>query len=814
MEGWTAPNQPLFSVFANRYDPVAGPALAAKVQFQADAADPVAQFYAAICEGDLVTVAATASNYTQQLDVPYPSESGYTALIYAIVHDQDAVAETLLRKYDVDPEVPDNVVKYTPLMWAVHMKSVRMTELVVEFGGDPRQEVNGTSAVELVDLDHHSPVYEYFKTHGLLTATKTEDPEIYESHTFGGGDEVDNLTHQIRMQTLGTTNAESDAESEDELDEEAELARNVELVQTPEFQYGRVVPEQYIKFSDSDIPALLDYIFSMRTSSAALQHQAKLPAAVVFQMLRYSHNKVSSRELTEFLFECFVTRLRSVTNTKSGVFNMAMTTASDDHSSAGGAGDIMLLSYWLAALQFLHFYLARSEFYREYPKFLQELVNLTQLLVATLSFLINLRLNLLVDECLLNFTSLVDVSTVLYAKDWNLFKNKPKHTRTYDDILRMLYPPTQQELMKPSPLKYVQVLGALDYVLKLHEVDPLLRHQAFSQVFYYINAVVFNKLISSSKYCSRTKAVQIRLNLSALEDWLRLHNYRNYKPEILGGISQLLAPEAAPIMNLLNDSGDAKDPHNLSFYYRSLYHIGRNQLMPLIELLQWLQVMSGLQNEEEFVNTINEFEDLNYYQLFKITNKLYRYEVDELRLPKTLNQYLKRLMNEQGEAQVERSILHYMTQSTFLSKEVYIYLNPNHVFGIALPNLTELIAHFGAGIGGVRVMRARKYQPSLPVTVMDDVEEILAANRNANLNDTYDYEEEEDEEEVEEEDEHEPRNDANDDVLKDKDAAAEQSEKHEPSAHFKGDELFKQMQLPLSVAHKHWGDTEMEANPW
>ncbi|KAM9890857.1 hypothetical protein OXX69_012462, partial [Metschnikowia pulcherrima] len=235
--------------------------------------------------------------------------------------------------------------------------------------------------------------------------------------------------------------------------------------------YNKPLPNQFIKFSDSDIPSLLDYIFGLRTSSSAQQHNTKTPAAVLFQLIHYSHNKVDSSDLTEFLFECFITRLRSVTNTKSGVFNMALTTGeSNDKKSANGTGDIVLLSYWLSVIQFLHFYFTRADLYAQYPNFLHEMINLTQSLIATLSFSINSRLNLLAEECILNFTSLVDVSSVLYARDWNLFKTQKKHPNSYDDILNMLYPPSLNELMKPSPLKYVQVLGALYYVLDIHGV--------------------------------------------------------------------------------------------------------------------------------------------------------------------------------------------------------------------------------------------------------------------------------------------------------------------------------------------------------
>lgn len=762
------------------------------------------ELVSAVCDGDLVTVEAIARSNPDLIQKSYPElGNGATCLIYAVAFDHYQVAETLLANHSADPDAPDETsVRYSPLMWAVHLQNLPMIKLLLDYQADPAfsPSDNEKNAIALVSVDNLA-IYEFFQSHNLLNAkTNPEDEPVFGINSgFPAQDDLDDSTYQIKMQMAGVALDTNDSEEEDnDNDEEYELSLDTDLKQTPDFDYESLLPEQYIKFSDSDIPSLLDYIFALRVNTPSLQHTTKIPASIVFQLVRYSLFKVNSPDLTTFLFECFVARLRSVTNTKSGVFNMALTEQSNEKASvAAGAGDIVLLSYWLSVIQFLHFYFARSKIYQSYPVFLQELINLTQSLTATLSFSINSRLNHLVDDCLLNFTSLVEVSSVLYAKDWNLFKNKPKsHPSNFNDIVEMLYPPSLKELIKPSPLKYVQVLGALDYVLKVHEVDPLLRFETFSQVFYYINATVFNRIMSNSKYCSRTKAIQIRLNLSALEDWLRSHNFKIFTPEHVGGLASYLPPEHREnlkLHNLLEETNNPHDPHSLAFYYKSLYHIGKGQLAPTIELLQWLQCMSALRDEEDFINTINQFDCLNYYQLFKVTNKLYRYEVEEKKLPKPLVQLLKRLMNEQGENQISKSLLHYMTQSKFMLKELYIYLNPNYVFGVALPNLNELISRYGAGLGGVKALRAKKYQPTLPLSVSDDVDDILTANKNANVNDTYDYEDdaEDDDEETEEPKKIEDNGDA---------------------GSFTGDGMFKSVQLPLNLAHKNWGATE--ENPW
>lgn len=756
------------------------------------AANAKRQLIVAACEGDIVSIEALVRENPAVVTLSFAEIAGYPLLVFAVVFDHLSTAEALLSRYHLDPDEHDTAgPHYTPLMWAVHFENVAMVKLLLDYQADPflAPSDDGKTAVLLVNTA--SPeIHDFFKSHNLLTPSAHNEP--FSTEPFPS----EPLTAPLSQHLVSQLSNQVDqlALQNSQLDEELVLARDADLVQLPTYVYDKLLAHQFIKFSDLDIPSLLDYIFALRTVPAH-QHATMIPAALVFQLMRYSHNKVASADLTDFLFDCFVARLRSVTNTKSGVFNMAVTES--DSAAPGGAGDIVLLSYWLSVVQYLHFYLTKGKLYHAYPRYLQELVNLTQSLVATLSFSINSRLNLLVDDCIINFTNLVDVSSVLYAKDWNLFKNKSKkHPSTYDDILDMLYPPTESELMRPSPTRYVQVLGALDYVLKLHAVEPLLQFETYSQVFYCINATIFNRIIASSKNTSRAKAIQIRLNLSALEDWLRSRNRHIYKPDRVGGLGSLLAPEQRtnPLKNLLLEEDDSKDPHNLSFLYKSLYYVGRTHLMPAIELLQWLQVMTAIGDEESLINTINEFDHLNYYQIYKVANSLYRYEVEEPKLPKSLVQYLKRLMNDQGDKQVERSRLHYMTQSTFLLKELYIYLNPNYVFGVALPNYNELVETFGSGIGGVRLLRAKKFQPLLPLVVQDDVDEILVLNKD-NVNDTYEY--------------NDTTNEANESDGVESDAGDAY-----PQKSFKGDELFKHMEPPLSLAHKEWGADDIESNPW
>lgn len=750
------------------------------------------QFFRAIFDGD---VSAMEGAIASDSLVVNSVLNGFPPLVLAVVFNKISIAEALLSKYYVDPDTADlTKLEHTPLMWAVHFDNLAMAKLLLEYQADPNLAPNhetNISAATLVSLTSPA-VYEYFKSHNLLNKFSHIEPFVYQTASFSNqnDDAYDDLTYKIQMlsieansvpEPLAYTYQNTEPSEEDDA-----------LLQLPDFDYSKALPGQFIKFTDSDIPSLLEYIFSMHLKSRVLQHDARAPAAVIFQLLQYSHTKVGSAELSIFLFDSFISRVRSVTNTKSGVIGAT----SQDTAEAASPGDIVLLSYWLAVIQFLHMHLTRAKVYETNANFLQTLISVTQNLIAAISFSIDSRLDSLVEDCLLDYTNLVDVSQTFYEKDWNFMKQK-KSPKSYDDILDMLYPPSEEQLMLPSPVRYLQVLGALDYVLTLHLVHPLLRFQTYSQVFYYINATMFNRVISNTKYCSRVKAIQIRLNISTLEDWLRSHNIPIYKPDRLGGLELLVDRSNDPnfkFTGLLSEEDNPKSPYCIGFLYNSLYHIGRAQLNPLIELLQWLQVVTGLQDEDTFISTLNELDDVNYYQLYKVTRKMYRYEVNEPKVPKLLIQLLKKLVDQEGQNQINRLKTSYISQSSFLLKELYININPNFVFGIALPNLSELIVSFGAGLGGIDKLRAKKYQPHLPVAVIDDVDEILTENRNS-VNETYDYDD---------------NSNSEDENL---DAHDLEANRNDRASFDRENIIYKKLEPPL-VAHKNYGHEGIDINPW
>ncbi|GFY64185.1 unconventional myosin-Vb [Trichonephila inaurata madagascariensis] len=67
----------------------------------------------------------------------------------------------------------------------------------------------------------------------------------------------------------------------------------------------------------------------------------------------------------------------------------------------------------------------------------------------------------------------------------------------------------------------IRELGAFFKVLSIHGVDPEIITQIYKQLFYFICAGALNNLLLRKDMCHWTKGMQIRYNLSHLEQWCR-----------------------------------------------------------------------------------------------------------------------------------------------------------------------------------------------------------------------------------------------------------------------------------------------------
>lgn len=651
-----------------------------------DAADALSHAVVA-CVEDLPELATLLA--ADPLLASAQDAAGYGMLHYAIAFGAESSVETLLSA-GADP-LEEDPKGWFPLAWAIHTDSTASVLALLQAGALTTQQLaNGMGALDLVADDSH--VKAWLVAHNIGGRKLLND--FYRETVFPSDPVPLVLAPAVVTPTLA-------APTFDDM-YQAPIV-DTTTATFDDFDYSRLAPNQFIKFVEADILPLLDVAVACYHKHP---HHPRYPAAIVFQMVRYAQSV--DEELAATVFDLFITKVRAVTHTKSG---MALV-----ESSANG--DIVVTLYWLGAVQLLYFYVSHGNLCQLHPKWVLELVATTQQLCALLAFAVCARLEPLLGPCLLDYTLLVETAHTAYASDWRLFKKKPPPSSLLEDIVRMLHPPLLQEQSRPSPVKITQTLDALGYVLGLHTIHPLLGRQCVVLVVHWIGATVFNRVIAQKRYCLRAKAMQLRLNLTqGVEDWLQRQPQTIPEPEWSYADSYLEKLAGVPVPRL--QTATPATPAALQFYYQPMYQLGRWLLAPATDLLGFLQVVSHLDSVEMVQAVRADFPALNLAQMAKAADR-YRHEVDEPRVPKAVARWLSKTAAGLADTQ-EMAVVGVAYAST---REPWVFLNPEATNLGTLPCGTEMAELFGGGVGGVDITSRKLYEPTLPIAVLDDVDEV------------------------------------------------------------------------------------------
>jgi hypothetical protein len=162
-----------------------------------------------------------------------------------------------------------------------------------------------------------------------------------------------------------------------------------------------------------------------------------------------------------------------------------------------------------------------------------------------------------------------------------------------------------------SPRQITDILSAVLMVLQLYEVNPAMTIQAFSQIFFWIACELFNRVLTRKKYLCRSKAVQIRMNITVLENWVRANG---------------LPTQTATRF-----------------------------LDPVNQLLTWLQCLSQVREFDTLIGTMQTLKSINPLQMRRAVRD-YRYEVNEGRMTDECAQYLAQLQRDWENRRLQMSL--------------------------------------------------------------------------------------------------------------------------------------------------------------
>lgn len=449
-------------------------------------------------------------------------------------------------------------------------------------------------------------------------------------------------------------------------------------------------------FQENDLERILDIIITNMTPQRS-PSQKPVPANILFLSARYAHYH-ANRELLEKLLITAMKKINYVVESHQW--------------------DMTILAFWVSNATLLLHYLKKDA----------GLVDATSVFQAQISELINeifiliirdaeRRLDKVLDASMLDHETIPGFEDVTFQHEWKIFKSKPK-AKPVEPFEKRFRPPSPKRRMKPSPRNITSLLASTLFVLDLYDIHSVIIAQIVSQLFYWLGAEIFNRIMSNRKYLARTKAMQIRMNVSTLEDWARSNNRQ---PEHYENGS-------------MTTSGESTESS------------ARRHLAPVVQLLQWLQCFSSLGEDLTALDgTLQQLPRLTMQQIIHSV-KYYRPEVGEKNLPKSAMKHLIGLQKEAQQKwnkskQQQRASLSpnqpdpppTPTKDTALSSPPSptilkppeepqqedappenLLFDPSFMLPFHLPTSTDMLVSYGAGFGGLNRERERKYLPTVP----------------------------------------------------------------------------------------------------
>lgn len=458
-------------------------------------------------------------------------------------------------------------------------------------------------------------------------------------------------------------------------------------------------------FREDYLEQILDTIITNMTPQRS-PSQKPVPANVIFLGARYAHYHATHDLLASLLVQ-------------------AMDKINDKVERC--QWDMTVLAFWMSNATLLLHYLKKDsglmQVTNEFQAQLSELIHEIFILIIRDA---ERRMDRSLEMAMLEHETIPGFEDVHFANDWKIFKSKSKVQAPE----RIPVKPNMATKPQTSPRNTTSLLSSTLFVLDLYDVHSVITAQILAQLFYWLGAELFNRILSKKKYLARTKAMQIRMNVSVLEDWARNNNRT---PEHYENGS-------------LSTSGE------------NTVDAARKHLAPVIQLLQWLQCFSSLgEDMDAFDNTLKQMTRLTAEQLLRSSNN-YRCEVGEKGLPKQARRQLQSMHmevnNRRLAARKERQATPKIdnrrsteqtppqtpTKAAAASptsvhnpngidvrdddelEQEQLLMDPTHMLQFSLPTSVDLRLTYGGGYGGMNKERERKYIPQVPAEFLSKLD--------------------------------------------------------------------------------------------
>ncbi|KAF9430525.1 hypothetical protein BGZ94_006320 [Podila epigama] len=376
-----------------------------------------------------------------------------------------------------------------------------------------------------------------------------------------------------------------------------------------EFDWEKCLPDQMFVFSSKDVPHIVHTTIT-RMEPTRCSAYKPVPAYVLFLAARFASNFCST-ELVDELLDASLAAIDKVVKDRPE--------------------DMALTSFWISnSAALLHFLRKDSGLMLSSTQHQAKLSGMIQEMVQMLVLDAERRIEKILEPAMLEHDTIAGLDEIKFQSEWaflwrgnksgstrsnkrastpvtptnptsnsnsNSAKLAPqplKRTSSHSSILSRMNRPSSPRQKQISPRTITTMLSSLLFVMQSYDIHPELVQYVVGQIFHYISGEVFNRMIVNKKFLCRSKALQTRLNLSVLEDWVRVNRLSS---------------------KLLDNFG------------------------PLVQLLQLLQVLSLQDDLPTWIETMKKVELLNPFQVKRVVNQ-YRFEVSEQLVPGEITQYV------------------------------------------------------------------------------------------------------------------------------------------------------------------------------
>ena len=652
------------------------------------------------------------------VDINAPDEEGTAPLVYASCFGHNDVVSVLLDSGALVDRQDRN--QWTSLMWAITNRHKGIAKTLLDHGASP--DIKSSSGRTAIDFAApNSDMSNYLHENGYqIGDAGINGQDFYDSGISQNKFELEMEENELkrRMMMESSVNLEVDLSSLG-MDERPETPEE-ELDSQPAFVWDRCLYDQMFVFQEEHLEQVLDFIITNMTPQRS-PSQKPVPANVIFLCTRYAHYHA-----THELLAALLTRAMDKINDKVERCQWDMT----------------VLAFWISnALLLLHYLRKDPGLMEVTNEFQAQLSDLTQEIYILTIRDAERRMNKVLEVAMLDHETIPGFEDVHFANEWNIFRK----SRVQVPEPVPVRPNLSTRKVQPSPRSITSLLSSTLFVLDLYDVHSVIVSQALSQLFYWLGAELFNQILSKRKYLARTKAMQIRMNVSVLEDWTRNNNR---------------APGHYENGSLTASGEDTVEA-------------ARRHLMPVVQLLQWLQCFSSLGDDVDALeNTLQQMTILSPQQLLRSSSN-YRCEVGEKGLSKPVRKRLQAMHLEtrnradhakrerqeaarskasgggeqtpprtpaaaNGGAMASPTSVHQANGIDVRDEDEQageqLLIDPAHMLQFWLPTSVDLRLSYGGGYSGANRERERKYVPTVPPEILAKLDPGGTEKETAGLN--------------------------------------------------------------------------------